>query len=498
MCELATRAGMGEKLLEFGYGAGIYKVPPYACVKVPVFSFEKLTDVDTHLGPEMKSTGEVLGVGKNLMEALYKGLVAAGYKMRKSGGVFVTVRGADKGEIPSVAKKFADLGFGLYATAGTAKALQNAGMKVSVVNKIHDGGENNSLTILESGKLAYVISTSERGRNPAADDVKIRRKATMLGVPCLTSLDTANALADALLSGYNEINTELVDINAMRENRLKLDFVKMQGAGNDSIYIDCMEREINCPESLPVALSDRHFGIGGEGVALIGKSAAADAKMRMFNLDGSEGQIGGNAIRCVAKYLYDAGLARKTEMTIETLSGVRRLWLRTRNGLVSSVRVDMGRAELEAAKIPVKFEKARVVNEPVQIGGKEWRVTCVGVGNPHAVTFLDGIDGLNLEEIGPQFENSPLFPERVNAEFVTVIDRRTLKMRVWERGSGETLACGTGACAAAAAAVLNGFCEKGDEIRVILRGGELIIQYEDDAVYLVGDCAKVFEGTIEI
>ncbi len=498
MCELATRASIGEKLGGFGYGTGIYKIPPYTAVKVPVFSFEKLIDVDTHLGPEMKSTGEVLGIGKNIEEALYKGLVAAGYKMGKRGGVLVTVRNSDKGEISAVVKKFAIAGFTLFATEGTAKVLSSAGFDVSVLNKIHDSPDNNTMTIIESGKLAYIISTSEKGRNPADDDVKIRRRACILGIPCLTSLDTANALADSILSRYSEINTELVDINEMRSERMRVEFTKMQGSGNDYIYINCLENEINYPESLSVVLSDRHFSIGGDGVVLICKSDIADAKMRMFNLDGSEGKMCGNAIRCVAKYLYDNKIIPKTTMTIDTLSGIKELFLNTQNGLVSSVKVNMGKAELDPEKIPVKMKGDQVVNAPYIIDDKEYNITCVSMGNPHAILFYDEVDMLDLEKLGPKFENDPLFPERVNTEFIKVIDSKTLKMRVWERGSGETLACGTGACAAVVAAVLNGYCNKGEDVKVILLGGELVVNYTDECVYMTGGCTKVFEGVIEI
>jgi len=498
ICELATRASIGERLAKLGYGTGIYKIPPYVAVKVPVFSFEKLADVDTHLGPEMKSTGEVLGIGKNLKEALYKGLIAAGYRMNCKGGVLITVRDGDKGEIADVAGKFADLGFTLYATRGTAKVLQSAGLNVTELNKIHECSSKNTMTVLESGIISYIISTSEKGRNPADDDVKLRRKACMLGIPCLTSLDTANALADSLLSRYSEMNTELVNINEMRSKHMKLEFVKMQGCGNDYIYIDCFEREINCPESLSVALSDRHYGIGGDGIVLICKSRVADAKMRMFNLDGSEGKMCGNAIRCVAKYLYDNNIVKKDEMKIETLSGIKTLQVNTMNGLVSSVRVDMGRAELEPPKIPVSLEGERIVNVPLNIQGQTFNITCVSMGNPHAVVFCDDVEGLNLAATGPLFEHHEVFPERVNTEFVKVIDKNTIRMRVWERGSGETLACGTGACAAAVAAVLNGYCSKGKDIRVLLTGGELTVNYTDDAVFMTGDCAKVFEGAVEI
>lgn len=272
----------------------------------------------------------------------------------------------------------------------------------------------------------------------------------------------------------------------------------MQGCGNDYIYINCFRQEVNDPERLAVVLSDRRFGIGSDGIVLIQKSEVADARMRMFNIDGSEGKMCGNAIRCVAKYLYDNDIVENKEMTIETLSGIKTLKANTRGGLVSTVKVDMGKAELEPSRIPVNLPGERIVDHPVTIGGKPYRITCVSMGNPHAVVFCDDTDSLNLTEIGPLFEHNELFPDRVNTEFVKVIDKNTLKMRVWERGSGETLACGTGACASAVAAVLNGYCRKGQDICVLLAGGELTINYTDETVIMTGGCEKVFEGVIEI
>jgi carbamoyl-phosphate synthase large subunit len=216
MCELSVRASLGEKLSDMGYSGGISRKPAYVAVKVPVFSFEKLADVDTHLGPEMKSTGEVLGVGKTLEEALFKGLVGSGYKLYRHGGVLITVKDSDKPEIVPIAEKFSRCGFTIYATEGTARLLKSRGFDVHVVGKIHEGVPNNTAALLESGKISYIISTSAKGRDPAQDDVKIRRKACGLGIPCLTSVDTANALADCLLSGYSEVNTELVDINCLK------------------------------------------------------------------------------------------------------------------------------------------------------------------------------------------------------------------------------------------------------------------------------------------
>lgn len=279
---------------------------------------------------------------------------------------------------------------------------------------------------------------------------------------------------------------------------MKLKFTKMHGCGNDYIYINCFDQQVDDPEALSIRLSDRRFGIGGDGVILICPSQLADAKMRMFNLDGSEGKMCGNGVRCVGKYLYDHNMADKDEVSVETLSGIKILKAYKENGEVAALRVDMQRAELEAEKIPVIFSKKRVINEPVEIDGKAYNITCVSMGNPHCVLFCDDVDGLNLPEIGPKFENFELFPERINTEFIKVIDSKTLQMRVWERGSGETWACGTGACAAAVAAVENGYCKKGDDITVKLKGGDLIINYSDDTVYMTGPAVRVFEGEVDV
>ena len=273
-----------------------------------------------------------------------------------------------------------------------------------------------------------------------------------------------------------------------------LSFTKMHGCGNDYIYINCFDVDINLSQSQIIQLSDRHTGIGGDGVVLILRSNIADAKMRMFNLDGSEGNMCGNAIRCVAKYLYDNKIVQKEEMRIETKSGVKELYLFIKNELVYSVKVNMGRAELAPEKIPVKLKGKNAIAKPVTIGGKKYSITCVSMGNPHAVNFVKNVAKLNLQKIGPTFENNPIFPEKVNTEFVEFSSRNCLKMRVWERGSGETEACGTGACAVAVAAVLNGHCDKDTDITVQLPGGELIVRYTDDAVYMTGNCEKVFEG----
>lgn len=280
---------------------------------------------------------------------------------------------------------------------------------------------------------------------------------------------------------------------------MKLKFTKMHGCGNDYVYFNCFDQNIENPESLSVKLSDRRFGIGGDGIILICPSDIADAKMRMFNLDGSEGKMCGNGIRCVGKFLYDNNIAHKEEITIETLSGVKTLKVQAENGKAKMLTVNMGKAEFEPSKIPVNLSGDTVINRNVSIDGKECDITCVSMGNPHCVLFMnDDIKKLNLNEIGPLFENAEIFPEKVNTEFVNVIDDKTLSMRVYERGSGETLACGTGACAVVAAAVANGMCQKNEDITVQLLGGNLMIKYTDEAVFMTGPAEKVFEGEVEI
>ena len=421
--------------------------------------------------------------------------------MKKKGGVFITVRNSDKAEIGEIAKKYYDLGFKIYATEGTAAVLDKYGIDAVSVKKIHESGTNNTLSLIESGKIQYVISTSAKGRIPSRDSVKIRRKTVERNIPCLTSLDTANALADCLKSKFSQQSTELVDINNMRETKQKLKFTKMQGIGNDYVYFSTFDQEINNPEALAVRLSDRHFGIGGDGVILVAPSDVADAKMQMYNRDGSEGKMCGNGIRCVGKFLYDHGMVdykEKDEITIETLSGIKSLKAFTTDGEVTTMRVDMGKAILNPKEVPVALDGDKVVNRTVTIGEQEYNITCVSMGNPHCVVFRDDIDRIDIETVGPMFEFDPLFPERVNTEFVTVLDEHTIKMRVWERGSGETWACGTGACAVAVAACENGYCKKGEDIKVKLIGGDLIIRYTDDAVYMTGNAQKIFEGEVEI
>lgn len=276
-------------------------------------------------------------------------------------------------------------------------------------------------------------------------------------------------------------------------------FTKMHGTGNDYIYINGFEEKLENPSEAAVKLSDRRFGIGSDGLILILPSDVADCRMEMFNADGSIGKMCGNGIRCVAKYVYDRGLVKKDVLRVETRSGVKTLQLRVEDGKVASVRVNMGQPELDPEKIPVLFSKDRMVDEEVYTpSGNVWRVTCVSMGNPHAVIFVDDVEGLNLPAIGPEMEKHAMFPERANIEFAQVTGSHEVQMRVWERGSGETLACGTGACACAVASVLTGKADR--DVTVHLRGGDLHVFWDPDTddVYMEGPAAFVFDGTVEI
>lgn len=277
-------------------------------------------------------------------------------------------------------------------------------------------------------------------------------------------------------------------------------FTKMHGIGNDYVYVNCFEETVEDPERVSELISDRHFGIGSDGLVLIMPSDKADFRMRMFNADGSEGMMCGNATRCIGKYVYDKGMTDKTEITLETKSGIKKLKLFPENGKVKTVLVDMGKAIIKPADIPVLADGEDFISRKIEVNGAEETVTCVSMGNPHCVIFTDkNVDDFELEKIGPSFENHPLFPERINTEFANVIDGNTVKMRVWERGSGETWACGTGACATAVAGCLNGHCKRDEEIRLILRGGDLFITYKSDGTVLMrGPATTVFEGEIDI
>lgn len=274
-------------------------------------------------------------------------------------------------------------------------------------------------------------------------------------------------------------------------------FWKMHGIGNDYIYFDCFDEDFPNVSEAAVKLSDRHFSVGGDGVILVCRSNVADGKMRMFNADGSEGKMCGNGIRCVGKFLYDLKGIRKDVLTVETLSGVKTLYMKTEQGKAVGATVDMGAAVLEPSKIPANFSGESVIKAPLNVGGKIYYVTLVSMGNPHCVIFGE-CEESEFERTGRLFETNPVFPQSVNTEFVKVLRRNELRMRVWERGSGETFACGTGACASAVAGVLNGYCDKDTDILVHLRGGDLTIRYTDETVFMTGSATLAFTGETEI
>lgn len=496
MVDLATSVMLGAKLKGLGYGTGLYRTPPYCAVKVPVFSFEKLSDANSLLGPEMKSTGEVLGIGKTMAEAMFKGLTAAAFTVpsvgdRANTGVLISVEENDYQEILSLAKRFYDLGLKLYATEGTAVAISSLGIEVQTASVA------DIPALMEKGALSYIVYTGAVKDGTVGDYIALHRKAMQHGVPCLTSLDTAGALADMIESCYTVENTELVDINSMRHRREKIRFSKMQSCGNDYIFIENFDGRISCPESLCVTLCAPHYGIGADGIVLIEGSETANAKMRSFNRDGSEGKMAGNNIRCVAKYLYDNGLVKSESMAIEAADGVHSLKLSVRDGKVSTVTVDMGAPTMQAESLPMLGVNGEAKNISLTVGGTDYSVSCVSVGNPHCVVFCDSIEDIPLEEIGPLFEHHKAFPKRVNTEFVRVVNRKTIRARIWERGNGATLACGTGACAAVVAAVHNGYCDMDRDITVKLPGGDLTVCYTNGRVYLTGNAMLVFNGEIE-
>lgn len=514
MVDLASRVMLGAKLSELGYGVGLYKIPPYFAVKVPVFSFEKLMDVDTHLGPEMKSTGEVLGIASTMAEALFKGLIAAGYNMKKVGGVLFSVRKTDRYELVDLARKYYTLGFTLYATEGNQQTLADFGIDAIKVNKIHENPNDNLLTLLDSGKIDYVISTSAKGRNPRADSVKMRRHAVERDIPCLTAIDTADALANCLASFYSSDNIELVDIKSLRKTHEVIHFTKMQSTGNDFIILDARKEIINNPAALAVRLCNRRSGIGADSLVLVGVAAigsGATASMQFFNKDGSVGPMAGNAIRAVAKYIYDRSTKTNTTtdtLSIETASGTKCMTVYKLNGKVSSVTVDMGSPIFDPKSIPTKLPesavavdglpKTAIINAPLEIAGDTYQVTCVSMGNPHCVVFCGFVDKVPLAKIGPLFENNENFSKKTNTEFVRVVGPNELKVRFWERGNGETPSSGTGACAAVVAAVLNGYCAQNEDITVNTPGGKMIVKYTGETVFLSGNTQELFSGEVTI
>ncbi len=498
MVDLASNVMLGKDLVSLGYGTGLHPIPPYSCVKVPVFSFEKLSDANSILGPEMKSTGEVLGIGRTLPEALFKGLTAAGFRVpdlrsHEHNGVLISVDTHDYQEILDVARKLHDLGMKLYATTGTADTIRTMGIAVTSVANATENDE--IIHLMEDGKLSYIIYTGAVKDETMGDYTVLHQKAMLLNIPCLTSVDTADALCDMIASHYSVHNTELVDINAMRTAAEDVPFTKMHDCGNDYIFIENFDGRITSPESLCVTLCEHHYGIGADGIVLIEHSDTADAKMRSFNRDGTEGRMAGNNLRCVAKYLYDKKIAVKDVLNIETAEGIKTVHVYTNNGRVGTVSVEMGEIHWDTEQIPAEASVNPIVDMPYELDGETYRITCLSVGNPHCVIFRKELDALDLETIGPKLEYAPIFPDRANIEFVRVVDACTLRVRVWERSNGATLACGTGACAAAAAAVRLGYCREGADITVKLPGGDMYVRIDGDTVTLTGGANIVFEGT---
>ena len=505
MVELATKVMVGTPLKELGYGTGLYKIPPYFAIKVPVFSFEKLSDINSELGPEMKSTGEVLGIGRTLNEALFKGLVSAGFKVglestyhdkKYNAGVLISVHDKDKPEIVGIAKKFADLGLKIYSTAKTGIGLRAAGIEVETIGDFNDCSA--VLDVLETGKIDYIVYTGSTKQATIQNFIKVHRRAVQLSICTLTSLDTANALCDILASRFTQRNTELVDINNLREEKMQLKFTKMQATGNDDIYFNNFCKIIPSPESLTVNFTDRHFGIGADGVVLLEGSDIADAKMVVYNNDGTQTRMAANSIRCAAKYLYDNGIVPKTNMTIETSCGVMKVKLYTFNGEVRSATVDIGKPDFNPATIPMNIDAENAIGYEAEIAGEKLTLNCVSVGNPHCIVFRDDIDSVNLNEFGDMIRNSDILPEYINTGVARLIDKNTIKLRCYERAvNGESLSCGASAAACVVVATELGMCNKGEDITVKMPGGDLVITYTDETILVNGDTHKVYEGVVE-
>ncbi len=497
MVDLASKVMLGHKLLDLGYGSGLYKTPPYFTVKVPVFSFEKLSDANAVLSPEMKSTGEVLGIGKTTAEALFKGLTAAGTRgLPKRGGVLLSVDEHDYMEILDLAKKFADMDAKLYATPGTAEIIRSLDVEVTSVDEISKSNE--ILDLMEDGKIRCVVYTGALNDDTVGEYTTIHRVALRHDIPCLTSLDTANAYADILVSRFTENNTELVNINDMRHERQVLKFAKMACSGNDYIFVDNRDGSLPSPASMCGRLCDRHAGVGAHGLIVIENSDVADAKMRIYNQNGLEGQVVGNSLRSAAKFLYDNGIVKKEDMTIETRMGVNSMHLYISGGKVTSVTVDMGKPLFAPEQIPMTAEGDKVIDYPITVDGVEYKACCMNVGgNPHCVIFVDRVDNKDMNEFAAAIEANEQFTKPMNFELVRYINPFTLRIRTWEWDNSETRACGAGACAAVVAAVECGMCKKDTDITVKLRGGDLTVNYNDERILLTGDTSLVYKGELE-
>lgn len=494
MVDLATKIMLGYKLKKLGYGTGLYRNSPYVAVKVPVFSFEKLNDVNSQLGPEMKSTGEVLGIGKTIEEALFKGLVSAGFNMKhptkqNPSGIYFTINDHDKFEIVNIVKKFADLGLTLYATKGTANVIRSLGLECTDVARLSTNDE--IFKLMDEGKIDYIVYTGKTDIESITNYISMHHHAILLGITVLTSLDTANALADVIAGRYNQFNTELVDINNLRSEKLKLDFCKLHSCGNDYILFNNMDGKITCPESLAINFCDRHFAIGADGIVMIEKSDIADAKVRVFNRDGSDGGLAANPIRCGAKYLYDSGFITSDEFTIESCGVVKKVSINHINGMASSVAEDLGKPEVVETN---SFAVLSAVD-----GYKCKKSYSVEIGNKHCVIFCDNVDDVDIEEVGQTLIMSGAIKPDEYVEFVRVVNNVTVKVRAWDKANGETLACGTAAAAAALSAIKGGECKENEIITVKLKGGDLFVKLnEAGEAELDGSVKQTYKGIIEI
>ena len=494
MVDLATKIMLGYKLKKLGYGTGLYRNSPYVAVKVPVFSFEKLNDVNSQLGPEMKSTGEVLGIGKTIEEALFKGLVSAGFNMKhptkqNPSGIYFTINDHDKFEIVNIVKKFADLGLTLYATKGTANVIRSLGLECTDVARLSTNDE--IFKLMDEGKIDYIVYTGKTDIESITNYISMHHHAILLGITVLTSLDTANALADVIAGRYNQFNTELVDINNLRSEKLKLEFSKLHSCGNDYILFNNMDGKITCPESLAINFCDRHFAIGADGIVMIEKSDIADAKVRVFNSDGSDGGLAANPIRCAAKYLYDNGFITTDEFTIESCGVVKKVSINHINGVASSVAEVLGKPEV------VETNSFAVLSA---VDGYNCKKSySVEIGNKHCVIFCDNVDDVDIEEVGQTLIMSGAIKSDEYLEFVRFVNNVTVKVRAWDKANGETLACGTAAAAAALSAIKSGECKENELITVKLKGGDLFVKLnEAGEAELDGSVKQTYKGIIEI
>ena len=497
MVDLATRIMVGAKLKRLGYGTGLYKNSPYVAVKVPVFSFEKLNDVNSQLGPEMKSTGEVLGIGKTIEEALFKGLVSAGFNMKhptkqNPSGIYFTINDQDKFEIVNIVKKFADLGLTFYATKGTANVIRSLGIECTEVARLSSNDE--IFKLMDEGKIDYIVYTGKTDIESITNYISLHHHAILLGITVLTSLDTTNALADVIAGRYNQFNTELVDINHLRTEKLKLQFNKMHSCGNDYIFFNNMEGHITCPESLAINFADRHYAIGGDGIILIEKSDVADAKVRVFNRDGSDAGMAANPLRIAAKYLYDSKMVQGEEVTLESDGGVVKLTVSCFNNEASSVCVNLGCARMSKIELPelALYKKW---------GGNGSSGYKIALGKNHLVTFCDKIDDVDFEDFTQEINaaDNALYQNADFIECVRVVNNVTVRMRVFGKVNGETWSCGTAAVAAALAAIDRGDCRRGEIITVKVKGGDLFVRINDDGTTEVdGPVKQAFKGIIEI